>query len=479
MQLYEENNQEQTMNKIDLWDLAETMWKNFRRYWGRLLVLIAVITFLFTGYKIYSYHPVYESYVTFVVTKDNSNAADSVLSARIANTFPYVLKNGGLENQIRKEIGLVGEAKFPATLTASYMEDTNLLTITATSSNESQGQQIINAVIQYLPEYLTEVVGNTQMTVIDKTGLSDGTSNHLNILKTVFEGIAIGIVLTLGILFLLAYNDSTIRRYDDLKKYLNVTCLGSVPLTRFKKRKQKFDARILITNDKIPPDFAESISSLRARVEKEMRQKKKKTLLISSSVPGEGKTTVSLNLAIALSKRKKKVLLIDGDLRNPSLHTNLEIDAKDIKVGITDVLKGKAKPEEAIMSVKETGLDLILGRKATGNASGLLSSQKMQELLERVSKEYDYVIIDTPPAAMMADASVVAAYVDSVLYVIRQDYAKVKYVKEGMGLLGDSDVQVLGCVLNCAESGFGRYGYGKYSYGKYGYGYSKYSPEND
>ena len=106
------------------------------------------------------------------------------------------------------------------------------------------------------------------------------------------------------------------------------------------------------------------------------------------------------------------MLLIDGDLRNPSLHTNLEIDAKDIKVGITDILKGKAKPEEAIMSFQETGLDLILGRKATGNASGLLSSQKMQELLERVSKEYDYVIIDTPPAAMMADASVVAAYVD-------------------------------------------------------------------
>ena len=456
MQLYEENNQEQTMNKIDLWDLAETMWKNFRRYWGRLLLLIAVITVVFTGYQIYSYHPVYESYVTFVVSKDNSNAADSVLSARIANTFPYVLKSGGLENQIRKEIGLVNGAEFPAALTASSMGDTNLLTITATSSNEAQGQQIINAVIEYLPEYLTEVVGNTNMTVIDKTGLSDGLSNHLNVLKTALEGIAVGMVLVLGILFLLAYNDSTIRRYDDLKKYLNVACLGSVPLTRFKKRKQKFDARILITNDKIPPDFSESISSLRARVEKEMRQKKKKTLLISSSVPGEGKTTVSLNLAIALSKRKKKVLLIDGDLRNPSLHNILEIDAKDIKVGITDVLKGKAEPKEAVMSFKETGLDLILGRKATGNASGLLSSKKMQELLEQVSKEYDYVIIDTPPAAMMADASVVAAYVDSVLYVIRQDYAKVKYVKEGMGLLGASDVQVLGCVLNCAENGFGR-----------------------
>lgn len=477
MQLYEENEEKQEINKIDLWDLAETMWKNFRRYWGRLILLAVVLAAGFIGYTIYSYHPVYESYVTFVVSKDNNNSVDSVVSSRIAKSFPYILRSGGLENRIRSELGLVSGAAFPASLTASSMEDTNLLTVTAISSSDTQGQQVIDALIKYLPEYAAEVVGNADLTVIDQTGLSDGAENSLSIPKTVIKGIGLGIVVILGILFLLAYNDSTIRKYEDLKKYLNISCLGTIPVTKFKKRKQKFDSRIIITNDKVPANFLEAVNALRTRVEKEMREKNVKTLLVSGSVPGEGKTTVSLNLAVAFAQREKRVLLIDGDLRNPSLHTNLEIQQKEIKYGITDILKGKVRPGEAIMNYKNTSLDVILGRKASGNASELLSSHRMQETIEELADYYDYVIIDTPPAAMMADASVMAAFIDSALYVIRQDYAKVQYITEGIGLLADSDIQVLGCVLNCAENGFGSYGYGQY--GKYGYGYSKYNPENE
>lgn len=476
MQLYEENNEVQMPDKIDLWDIAETMWKNFRRYWGRLIILAVVLAVGFVGYTVYTYNPVYTSYATFVVTKDNTNAVDSVVSARIANTFPYLLRSAGLENRIRNELGLVNGAAFPASLSASSMEDTNLLTITAVSSSDTQGQQVITAVIKYLPEYISEVVGNAKLTVIDQSGL-DEQMNTLSIPKTVMKGVLAGIIVILVILFLLAYNDSTIRKYEDLKKHLNVSCLGTVPLTKFKKRKQKFDSRIIITNDKIPANFQEAISALRTRVEKEMREKKLRTLLISSSLPGEGKTTVSLNLALSLSQCDKKVLLIDGDLRNPSLHTNLNIEQKDIKIGITDILKGKAAARDAIISFEDSNMDLILGRKSTGNASELLSSHRMQEAIDELVDYYDYVIIDTPPSAMMADASVVAAFMDAVLYVIRQDYAKVKYITEGIGLLSDSDTQVIGCVLNCAENGFGSYGYGKY--GKYGYGYTKYAPEDE
>ena len=477
MQLYEENEEIQMPNKIDLWDLAETMWKNFRRYWGRLILLAVILTVGFAGYTIYTYNPTYTSYATFVVTKNNTNSVDSVVSARIANSFPYILKSGGMENRIRTELGLVNGAAFPASLSASSMEDTNLLTITAVSSSDTQGQQVITAVIKYLPEYIPDVVGNVKLTVIDQSGLADEETVRLSIPKTVLKGCLVGIVAVLAILFLLAYNDSTIRRYEDLKKHLNISCLGTIPLTKFKKRKQKFDSRIVITNDKVPANFLESISALRTRVEKEMREKNLRTILISSSLPGEGKTTVSLNLALSLAQRDKKVLLIDGDLRNPSLHTNLNILKKDIKIGITDVLKGKEKAGEAIINFEDSNLDLILGRKSTGNASELLSSHRMQEAIDELVDYYDYVIIDTPPAAMMADASVVAAFMDAVLYVIRQDYAKVKYITEGIGLLADSDAHVLGCVLNCAENGFGGYGYGKY--GKYGYGYTKYSPEDE
>ena len=208
-----------------------------------------------------------------------------------------------------------------------------------------------------------------------------------------------------------------------------------------------------------------------------MKEKNVETLLVSSSISREGKTTVSLNLAIAFAERDKKVLLIDGDLRNPSLHTNLEMSQKDIQVGITDVLRDRAKPGQAIINYKGTTLDLLLGRKSVGNASELLSSRRMQETIEELADYYDYVIIDTPPSAMMSDASELAAFVDGALYVIRQDYAQIKYITEGIGLLSDTGIQVLGCVLNCAENGFGSYGYGKY--GKYGYGYSKYNPENE
>ena len=138
MQLYEENENIQTDNQIDLWDLAETMWKNFCRYWGRLLLLVIIVTVGFTGYMVYSYHPMYESYVTFVVTKDNTNTVDSVVTARIAKSFSYLLRSGGLENRIRKEIGLMNGNSLPATLTASSMEDTNLLTVTAVSASDTQ-----------------------------------------------------------------------------------------------------------------------------------------------------------------------------------------------------------------------------------------------------------------------------------------------------------------------------------------------------
>lgn len=477
MQLYEENEEVLDDNAIDLVDILDTMWKNFRKYWKRLLALLLVVSGIFVGYSVYSYEAVYESYVTFVVTKDHSNTVDSVVAKRIANSFPYLLRSAGLESQIRKDMGLTNAAAFPVTLTASTMEDTNFLTVTAVSGSDTQAQQAADAVVENLQNYIGGIAGNTSLTVIDRTGFPESPRNPQNKIMVLLKGLAIGMIAVLGVLFLLAYNDSTIRRYDDLKKYLNITCLGTIPLTKFKKRKQVFDSRISITNDKIPSSFRESVSTLRTRVEKEMRDKKVKTLLISSSIPGEGKTTVALNLALAFADREKKVLLIDGDLRNPTLHTRLGVNQKDITYGITDVLRGKIAPGDATISDNELKIDLILGRKRVENASELLSSHRMRELLDELVDYYDYIIVDTPPAAMMADASVVAAYMDAVLYVIRQDYADVRYIREGIALLSDSDTHMLGCVLNCAEAGLGGYGYGKYGYGKYGYG--KYLSETE
>lgn len=479
MQLYEEKEPVVRGEAIDIFDILDTMWKNLRKYYLRLLVLFTVLAAAFIGYTLYTYVPDYESYVTFVVTKDNNSTSDALVTKRIAKSFPYLLQNGGLASRIKKEMGISGKTPLPVSITAAAMEDTNFLTVTAVSHVDTQAQQAAEAVIKNMEQYTVQVVGNVSLTLIDQTGFPDAPRNPLNQPLVVLKGCAVGILAVLAILFLLAYSDSTVRRYEDLKKYINVPCLGTVPMTRFKKRRQAFDSRIIIKNNKIPSSFRESINTLRTRVEKEMRDHRLKTLLISSSIPGEGKTTIALNLALALAERDKRVLLIDGDLRNPSLHTLLGVEQKSITYGITDVLMGKVTAVEACVEEKALHLDLILGRKEVGNASELLSSRRMQRLIEEMSDYYDYIIVDTPPAAMMADASVVAAYMDAVLYVIRQDYAEVKYMTEGIALLSDSDTRVIGCVLNCAEAGIGGYGYGKYGYGKYGYGYGKYHSETE
>lgn len=470
MQIYEENNRLTENAGIDLLAIADDMWKAFRKYWLRFVILVLAVMSLYTARELYIYKPNYEAYVTFVISKNQSSAVDTVVTNRLSNSFQYVLRSGRLESYIRKELGIVGGAAMPVSLASSAIEDTNLLTITAYSQNETQADKAIEAVITYYPDLATQVVGDVDMTAIDRSGISGEPQNPLNIVVTVVKGAGFGIAVVLVILFLMAYNNSTIGRYEDLKKYLNMPCLGTIPLTKFKKRKQKFDATISIHNDKVPGSFRDAVNTLRTRVEKDMREKDLKTLLVSSSVPGEGKTTVSLNLALSLQSRGKKVLLIDGDLRNPSM--NQIVGVKDVKRGIADILRGKATVGECITHHKGFKMDMIFGRKAVSNASELLSSRRMQELIDEVVDYYDYVIVDTPPAAMMTDASVVAAYMDALLYVIRQDFAKVSHISEGLALLTDSDIEILGCVLNFAQPGLGRYGYGKYGYGKYGkYGY--------
>lgn len=188
MQIYEENDELLNDDGIDILDILDTMWKNFRKYWMRLIALVFAVTAVFAGYTIYSYHPAYESYVTFVVEKNQGSSADTVVAQRIAKTFPYVLKNGGLESRLRKELGIIKTAPMPAVLSASSMEDTNFLTVTALSEVDAQALQTVQAVIKYLPEYVYEVVGNTNLTVIDQSGLPDAPVNPMNRMKTVLKG---------------------------------------------------------------------------------------------------------------------------------------------------------------------------------------------------------------------------------------------------------------------------------------------------
>jgi len=207
---------------------------------------------------------------------------------------------------------------------------------------------------------------------------------------------------------------------------------------------------------------AEQFRTLRSRLLRMREAQPLQTILISSAIPAEGKTMVSTNLAYALVRQRgSRVLLVDADLRSPRVHTMLGAPSAP---GLADYLQKSATPEfEVMQRGREEGLCFIPAGNHVLHPSELISSDRMKQFLERVKPAFDWIIIDSPPALPVADASVLGGLVDGVLFVVRANStpsgASLKACKELR------DAHILGVVLNNAEE---LAGYNSYYSGSYG-----------
>ena len=198
-----------------------------------------------------------------------------------------------------------------------------------------------------------------------------------------------------------------------------------------------------------------------------------KIISLTSCVPNEGKSMVSFNLAISMAETGKKVLFIDADLRKSVLIGRYKIN-KAIK-GLTQYLSGVEQLDDVRYSTNVKNMDLILSGPVPPNPAELLNNEKFTELLETERKEYDYVIIDTPPIGQVIDPAIVAQQTDGVIFLISQANISYKYAQKQIEQMRKSGCRILGAVLNKVdpEEKGGYYGgyYGKYSKKGYGYGY--------
>lgn len=198
-----------------------------------------------------------------------------------------------------------------------------------------------------------------------------------------------------------------------------------------------------------------------------------KIISLTSCVPNEGKSMVSFNLAISMAETGKKVLFIDADLRKSVLIGRYKIN-KAIK-GLTQYLSGVEQLEDVRYGTNVKNMDLILSGPVPPNPAELLNNEKFTELLETARKEYDYVIIDTPPIGQVIDPAIVAQQTDGVIFLISQANISYKYAQKQIEQMRKSGCRILGAVLNKVdpEEKGGYYGgyYGKYSKKGYGYGY--------
>ena len=198
-----------------------------------------------------------------------------------------------------------------------------------------------------------------------------------------------------------------------------------------------------------------------------------KIISLTSCVPNEGKSMVSFNLAISMAETGKKVLFIDADLRKSVLIGRYKIN-KAIK-GLTQYLSGVEQLDDVRYSTNVKNMDLILSGPVPPNPAELLNNEQFTKLLETARKEYDYVIIDTPPIGQVIDPAIVAQQTDGVIFLISQANISYKYAQKQIEQMRKSGCRILGAVLNKVdpEEKGGYYGgyYGKYSKKGYGYGY--------
>ena len=452
---------------------------NFLNAAKRLIWFVLIISLLLGG-GIYirtenAYTPQYTVSGVFAVNANYSSTTDitshsdfmdASAALSLSQTFPYVIRSENTMMLLRQELG---KTYINGTITATSTADVGLFTLTVVSDNPQDAYDILLAVIEIYPQAASSILGDTQIEII-KLPVEPPTAptNTSGALRSALIWAGVSFLAGLILIFLFSMTRKTVHSAEDLRKLVNLKCLAYIPKVRLKKHSNTANLTITITNPRINPSFNESLRNLRIKLQKSLSKDESHILLVTSTLPNEGKTTVATNLALSLAAEGKKVLLIDGDLRKQSLKESMGLD--EPSDGLVDLLQGNSK-NFRLLNVPKSTLLLLSGDETSDQPHTLLDIPRMGQILELLREKLDFIIIDSPPAGILSDAATLAKYTDATLYVVRQDLASTNQILESIQTLSNNGVNIIGCVLNQIQAGTTRYGYGSKYNNTYGYSY--------
>ena len=276
-------------------------------------------------------------------------------------------------------------------------------------------------------------------------------------------GLLMGLFLGGGLAFFMEYLDTSVRTAEDVEKHLSWPVLGIIPRfdQTFRGETSQSDIQPVVRkHTKSVP--AEAYRTLQTNIQLANLDRPPRSIAITSAGPLEGKSTTAVNLAVALAQKESKVLLVDADLRRSVIHKILHLDNS---TGLADLVTDDAQPEAVIKQFHSVdNLWVLTSGSIPSDPSELLGSSQMKSLVEQMTKEYSYVIFDTPPLMSVSDAAVLASQVDGILVVVRPGKLKGEIPRRIKELLGRIGTPVLGCVLNGVEHSPGSYYYYYSSY---------------
>ena len=503
-----ENKQNNTQAEAIELDLRRLIQPLLNKAWQIGLVTILCGIFAYVA-SVMLLTPKYQASALFYVNNSVSlgdsslsiSNGDIVTSKSLVDSYIVILKSRAtLTDVIDYADSNKTYEQLSSMVTAADVEGTEIFRVTVTSPDPKEAETLANAIAHVIPKRIGSIIEGSSAKVVDYAVLPKGPSYPNNV-NNMLLGLFIGFALSAGFIILVEIFDVTIKDEEDLKNCCNYPILATVPdMNRSTKRGYGYYSRYYKKhayykrnnptdeNSAEKPnsvvggviDFAasEAYKLLRTKLQYSFANERAcRVLAVSSAMAGEGKSVSSVNLAYSLAQLDKRVLLIDCDMRRPTLAEKLSI----LKYpGLSEHLTGFIDIDEMIQvcgtSEGEPKFQVITAGNTPPNPVELMNSAKMSASLKQLRERFDYIILDMPPIGDVSDALISAKLADGVLLVVRQDYGSRVAVRDAIQQFEFVNAKILGTLLNCATDRSARYSKSKYGYGYgyrkgYGYGY--------
>lgn len=390
--------------------------------------------------------PMYKSSTTVILGSNQEGTgitqSDISINNNLVSTYAEIIKSRRVLEQVQKELNESYTYKELASeISVSSINNTQIIKITVEDNNALNAKIIANLVAKVFTVEVPELYNLDNVHILD-VAIEEDEPYNINVAKSSIIGGLLGLVLSSGIFFVIYYFDRTAKSVEQVEEVLQMPILGSVEETKNLK-----EELVVATNPK--ELISEQIRTIRTNLQFTSADEKIKTILITSSIPSEGKSFISSNLATAFAQNNKKVLIVDCDMRKGRVNKIFKISNR---IGLSNLLAYKEDDEENledyVFKTKIDNLYIIPRGKVPPNPSELLNSQKTAKLISLLSEIFDYIIFDGPPVNGLSDSLIMSDFVDRTIVVTSLNSAPIELLESTKKMLTNVNAKVAGVIVN-------------------------------
>ena len=471
----------QGMDEINLGE----MFAYFKAKLHILLIILALIFGLGSFYVFFMQKPKYEATATVIVSSDKSNAnlpGEVATNKNLIDTYTQVVKSHRVLDKVKNDINI--EQPYDEMLkmiNVSAIKGTEIINITTTDRDAEFATKMTNKIADHFVKEIAKIYNDRNINVLDSAVTPTEPAN-IKVVRQEIMVFAAGLIVSVSILFLVFYFDRSVKTSEQVESQLHLPVIGKIHMIdaekerlkrrqralalKAKKEAKDYDATEnedsaeneeeiseedlsseLILKNNPKSIISEDFRTVRTSLDFSLVGKNNNSLVLTSTVPNEGKSFVSANLAIAFANTGKKVLLVDADMRLGRQHEIFELSNQ---AGLSNLLVETTgdRLRKYIQKTDIENLSVVTRGVTPPNPAELIDSKQMEKFIATVKSKYDYVIIDSAPVYNLADSLIISKKADRTMIVCRVNKTNIDHVKDGLKSLQAIDANIAGVILN-------------------------------